>query len=519
MANNQPTVQNSYSKSKRIASNTLVLFVRMFILTILNLYAVRLVLKGLGEEDYGIFNTIAGVVTLSSFISGVMALSIQRFYSIALGKKDHQGLKDIFSASINIIIVLSIIILIIFETVGLWFVQTRISIPLERMEATLWIYQFALFSFICSIVQIPYTAAIFAHEDMGIYAFVSTVECALRVLVAALIGKVIMDGLVFYGLGLVVAAIIILLMYMWFGMKNYEECHYRYVKPSPLYKHLLTFSGWTMFGSIANVGLIQGSVILLSMFFGPIINAAFGIALQINNAFQSLCNSMVIPFRPAMIKAYAEKQFNYLNQLFSVSNKFILYVLMAVGLPVFFEMESILKLWLGDAVNQNIVLFSRLIIIYIICLAMHNPITIIMHALGRVKEYHLPVESTTLLSLPVSWLLFRLGLPSHCILFSMIGVCLAAHLMRLLCLRRFYDMFSIRKYFIFLIVPGLLIMLVGILIYYALLKNMEQTYLRTILTFLILPTIIVALSYFIGMNRQEKDIVIRFIKKIYTRHK
>lgn len=514
MADNQPTVQNSYSKSKRIASNTLVLFVRMFILTILNLYAVRLVLKGLGEEDYGIFNTIAGVVTLSSFISGVMALSIQRFYSIALGEGDKQRLKDIFSASMNILFVLSLILFVLFETIGVWFIRTHISIPIDRIDATWWIFQFALFAFISSIMQIPYTAAIYAHEDMGVYALISTIECIMRVGVAFLIGKMMMDNLVFYGMGIMVAAIIVFFMYMWYGYKHYYECHYSFSPNKIIYKNLLTFSGWTIFGTIANVGIIQGSIILLGMFFGPIINAAFGIALQINNAFQSLCNSMVLPFRSAMMRAYAEKEFGYLDKLFAMNNKFIFYVLLAVSLPILSEMETILHLWLGENVSQNTLLFSRLIIIYVICMAMHNPITIIMQASGHVKEYHLPVESATLMCIPVTYVLFRLGLPSYSVFYSMIGVCVIAHVIRLLCLRRYYDGFSFGEYITSFILPALFVTIIGGLLTYYLHQHLDGVYSRLIIVGLLIPLVVFILVYLFGINRKEKEFMKFFIKKI-----
>lgn len=514
MNNDQPIVQDTFNKSKRIASNTVVLFVRMFILTILNLYAVRLVLTGLGEQDYGIFNTVAGVVTLSSFVSGVMALSIQRFYSIALGRGDRQGLKDIFSISVNVIIVFSLILVVLFETIGLWFIQVKMHIPAERMIASLWIYQFALFSFVCSIIQIPFSAAMFAHEDMGAYAFISTVECMLRVMVAFMIGKVMMDGLSFYGAGLFVVAVMVLSMYIGFASKHYEECHYQYLRQSPLYKKILVFSGWTMIGSLANVGLIQGSVILLGAFFGPIVNAAFGIALQINVAFQALCNSIVMPFRPAMFKAYAENQIDYLNQLFSVCNKFILYTLIAVGLPLFFEMRFVLNLWLGGQVNDDMVLFSRLIIIFIICMAMNNPITIIMEASGHVKEYHLLVDGAMLFCLPISFLLLLWGLPSYSVLCSMIGVCVVAHILRLFCMRHFYESLSIVDYFVFLVIPGLLIGLMGAMVAFLLHVEIENVLLRFMSIVVLLPLTIIFLSFFIGMNRKERYLAKCFVKSL-----
>jgi O-antigen/teichoic acid export membrane protein len=395
--------ETKFNKSKRIASNTAVLFIRMLIITIISLYTVRVVLNGLGAEDYGIFNTVAGVVTTSSFLSSVLAISVQRFYSFSMGKNNDKDLNEIFSSSINIIILLSLGIIIVFETFGLWFVKTQLTIPYGRMEATLWIYQFSLFSFIFTILEIPFTAAIFAHEDMSIYAVISTVDCFLRLTVAFLIGKFMADNLIIYGSGLLIVSFIIFQFYAIYGLIKYEECHYKKTHNTLLYKKLLSFSGWTLFGSAASTGMQQGNIILLNIFFGPIINAAFGIALQINNAFNALSNSIILPLRPAMIKAYAEKNNDYLNQLFSVGNKFILYFLLAIGIPIFSEIVTILTWWLGN-INSDIIIFSRLIIIYIIFLGIHSPITTIMQATGHVKEYHLPVESITLMCIPLTWL-------------------------------------------------------------------------------------------------------------------
>lgn len=489
----------------------MVLFVRMFLLTLLNLYAVRLILNGLGEEDYGIFNTVAGVVTLGSFLSGVMALSIQRFFSIALGEGDTQKLNDIFSSSINILAGFSFILIVFFETIGLWFLQTKIHVSVDRIDATLWIYQFAIFAFICSIMQIPYTAAIFAREEMGTYAFISTIDCLLRLGVAFLIGKLLMDNLIFYGLGIMIVAIIVFLMYAWYGHKHYPECHYVHSRRNVLSKNLLSFSGWAMLGTVASVGIIQGGIILLGMFFGPIINAAFGVALQINNAFQSLCNSMVLPFRSAMMRTFAEKQFEYLDKLFAVSNKFIFYILLAVSVPIIMEMDTILHLWLGNNVSDNTILFSRLIIIYIILISLHHPISIIMQASGHVKEYHLPVESATLMCVPITYLLFWLELPSYSVFYSMIGVCVAAHVIRLICLCRYYDRFSLGEYIISFILPALFITVVVGMIAYYLRQHIDGTFTQFLSAIILLPLSVFVLAYLFGINRKEKEFMKHFI--------
>ena len=294
------------TRTKNIASNTFFLFVRMLVITFLNLYIVRVIIRRLGIEDYGIFNTIAGVVTIASFLTGVLSLSVQRYFSFYIGKNDIQKQTEIYSSCINIIAILSIFVILIFETIGLWFVNTQLVIPTARMVAVIWLYQFTIFTFIFSLFQIPYTAAIFAHEDIGIYAIVSTIECFLRLGAALLIGKFMIDNLSLYGACLLISSIIIFTIYIWYSKRRYQECCYTKNTDKRLYKELLSFSGWTLFGNIANIGMQQGNIILLNIFFGATINAAFGVALQINNAFGSLCNSIIIPLRPAMIKAYAE---------------------------------------------------------------------------------------------------------------------------------------------------------------------------------------------------------------------
>lgn len=502
---------SSYPQSKRIASNTFVLFVRMFLLTVINLYAVRLVLRGLGEKGYGVFTAIASVVAIASLFNVVLALSVQRFYSFYLGKNDTARLKEIFSTSVNIVAILSLAVFILLETIGLWFVSTQLVIPEEQRVAALWAYQFSILIFIASMLQIPYTAAIFSHEDMGTYTWISTVECLLKLLVAYALCYVFPNSMALYAAGLLATSAIVLALYVSMG-RRYEECHYSRPRNKALYKEISTFSGWTFFGSVSNAGMIQGNTILLNVYFGPVINASFGIALQINNAFSALCNTMVLAFRPPMIKAYAEHRFDYLNKLFSVSNKFVYYLLLMVAIPIVAEMDTILDFWL-DATSPHIVLFSRLIVVYVVCLAMNSPITIIMQASGHIKEYHLPVESTSLACLPVTWILFAIGFPSHYVFVSMIGVCCVAHLVRLWCLKRYYDGFSVSQYFISFVFPAVLVTLLCVVNAYFIGNNIENSALRLFLTALSTVFLSLALVSFVGLDRQEKLLLKDFIKK------
>ena len=501
-----------HSRSEKIATNTLTLFVRMFVITLVNLYAVRLVLRGLGEIDYGIFNTIAGVVTLSVCISSTLSTAIQRFYSVALGHNDSHELRTTFSASINVVAGLCLLILMVFETVGLWFVDTHLVIPPERMAAAHWIYQFALFVLLLSIMQIPFTAAIFAHESMGTYALISTADCLMRLGIAFLISIAPIDRLVFYSAGLLVTATIVFLLYVFIARSRYPECHYKRVSNHKVYSRLLSFSGWTLFGAMANVGLMQGSVILLNIFFGPIIVASFAISQQINAAFNALSSSMVLSFRPPMIKAYAEGATHYLSQLFVACNKFVAYVLAAAALPIISEMSTILHLWLGQ-VSADTVLFARLIIVYIVCSAMHSPITIIIQATGRIKEYHLTVESICLMSVPLTWLLFRLGFPPHSVFFSMILLCLIAHCMRIVCIRRYHTMFSLKHYMINIIGTALAIIALSAAATYFIHSAIKPPLIRLCVVAIASPCILLTAVTLLGLSKDERRLVWSLISK------
>ena len=500
------------NRSKRIASNTLVLFARMLIITFVNLFTVRWVLAGLGTEDYGIFNAVAGVVTASTCISSVLALSTQRFYSFAMGKGEQERLKEIFSVSLNIVMLIAFVLFVLFEIAGPWLVSTQLTIPAERLEAAQWILQFSLFSFIFTLLQIPFIGAVFANENMGYYALISTIDCIVKLLIAYCIGLTGGDNLVYYGAALMLEAFMVMLLYVIIARRKYPECKYTIVKKKTLYKELFSFSSWSFYGALAGVGMTQGSTIILNVFFGPLINAAFGIANQIYNAINTLTNSVVIAFRPAMIKSYSANENGYLEQLFFASSKAILYLLSMVLIPFIFEAETLLKLWLGEC-TPTMVLFARLYAVYTICLALHNPITTIIQATGNIRKYSMYVESMTILCLPVSWLLFKLGMPSYFVFVTMIGLCILAHIIRLLMLQASIADLTFSKYLARLVLPGILIISMTTLIVYCIEGLHTNRILQLILAFAVSAVSISILLYVIGISKKER----RLIKELINR--
>ena len=510
-----PHTSSLQRQSNRIAKNTVVLFLRMLVLTVINLFIVRLVLRGLGQDDYGTFNAVAGVVTALTCVSSVLAIATQRFYSYVAGKGEQSTLREIFSVSVNINVLLSVIVLVLFETIGLWYVGTRLPIPADRLHAALCVYQFSCFSFVCMLLQIPFFAAIIAHEEMGYYALVSTADCLLRLLVAYLISVVSTDPLTFYGAGLLIVSGITMCAYVLLG-RRYPECHYKRVADRSLYRKLLSFSGWTFFGSIAGVAMFQGNTVLLYEFFGTLATAAFAISIQINHAFNSLCNSTVLAFRPAMIRSYAERKYDDVTSMFYIGNKFLLYVLLAIAIPLISEMEAVLSMWL-ESHTQETVLFARLMIVMVVIMSMHNPITIIMHAAGKVKVYHSVSESIMLLCLPLSWLFFHIGKPAAACFLSMIVVCIAAHLARLFCLKRYYAGFSFTSYLTNLVLPALAITLVTSSVAYFIHAVPLQPLPRFALVVIASALTLFTLVYVIGMKVEERIVVRRMLASIFKR--
>lgn len=501
-------------RSKRIVSNSLVLFVRMFAVMVINLYAVRIVLNALGAEDYGIYNAVSGVVLCGAILTTTIAVSIQRFYSYAIGKQAFSRLKEIFSASINIVFFLSAIILILFETVGVWFLNTQLTIPSERIVAANWIFQFSIISFIFSLIQLPYTASVFSHEDMGIYAFISLVECLLRLFVALLIGIFLIDGLIFYGAGFLVVALIVYLLYFLIARHKYHECYYQTVTNHSIYKELISFSGWTMYSTIAAISNTYGITIILNIFFGAITTAAYAISIQIIHAFQALCNSIVLAFRPPMVKSYAEKDLTNLNKLFMINNKLLLYIILSVAIPMIIEIRTLFDWWLGN-VTEETVLFARLSIVYIVILNMSLPISTIIQATGNVKRYSLWVDTIIMLSVPISWMLFKLGAPSHGAIITMIIICIIAHFVRLVCLRKTYEPFTYSPYFTSIVFPSILIIVLNTIIILFVHQNITGQMTRFIMVFVTSILVTILFCYTIGINKTERIMLHRLAKNIF----
>lgn len=484
----------------------------MCVITIINLVSVRLLLKALGEVDYGIYNAVAVMVTMSAFVSSVLSVSLQRFLSISLGEGDMAKFRKMFSHGVNMIVALSVVTFICFEIVGTWFVHEYMTIPPERMDTALWIFHFSLISFMCTTLIIPFVSVLFACEDMGCYSVISIIECFMKFGVVVFLAFLSYDLLMVYGIGLMIVSICILLLYVVVVSRRHKECRYSFQNDRNVYRQLTSFSGYALFGTIANTGIQQGSVLLINVFFGPIANTAFAIAQQIGNAIMSLCNNIAIPFRPAMIRAYAEGRLDYVKTLYYACNKFLYYLSIIVALPLVIEIRDILSVWL-DYTTEEMVIFSRLTIAYTVLLTLNNPITIVVHATGKVAKYHTFVDGLMLFSFPVTWALFDFGMPAYFVYIVIIIFCIFAHIIRLICLYRLINDFNIGYYITCFVVPAVVVTIVTGLLLLCVHSFLENLFVRILVEGVLSVVSIVCLVYVLALDNVERCTLLTSVKQ------
>lgn len=496
-------MNENLSNTKKIAKNSLLLYFRMAFVMLVNLYTIRIVLKTLGSQDYGIFDVVAGVISMLVSLSSVLSSSTQRFYSLLIGEKNYDQLKVVFSASLKIHVLLSVGVIILAETLGVWFINTQLVIPHERINSANWVFQFSIFSFVFTFLHVPYSAAMIAHENLAIFTAISTAESLLKLFAALSLASSAFDKLAFYGFTLFLISALVFLAYFISGYYKYNECRFQKSSDKSFFYKLLSFSGWSLFGSVAGIGITQVVSVLINIFFGPIASSSRAISLQFNLMLSSLTASFLMAIRPQMIKSYAEKSFTYLNKMFYVSNKLIFYGLLIICLPLFFEMPIVLKYWLG-IFDKQAILFSRLVVIYTLIISLNNPISIIIHATGHVREYHFWVELLMLFIVPITYIFYNQGFPAVTTYFVLIISSIICHLVRLVCLNKFYCNFDYKEYFLAFLIPAILITsVVAFLVYYLSVFNFSEI-IRAFLTPITSLTLVVAFVYKFNLSIYEK---------------
>jgi O-antigen/teichoic acid export membrane protein len=499
------------SKTTRIVKNTVVLYIRQILILFVNLYTVRVLLDILGIEDFGVYNVIGGIVTFFTFLSGTMASATQRFFSYAIGEKNYDKQKKTFTATWIIYLAIAIIALILLETVGLWFIQNQLQIPEEKTRSIQYLYQFSIYSFIATIISTPFISIIIAHEDMHIYAYLSGTETLIKLCAIILLSYHTGNKLEGYGILVFITSVITTTLYLIVAVRKYKECQFRTLFiDKKLLKEILTFTSWTLFGQMSNVARNQATTILINQFHNPIAVAGRAIATSVTNQINVFSNNFNTSLYPPIIKSYATNNKEEMTTLVNAGSKITFFLMWIFALPIFVEMDFILKIWLTtpptDAAH-----YTRLSLIEVLITALALPLTTAARAPGKMKTYELTIGSIQFCTFICSWLAIKhTGLVTSVFIVAIVAN-LIISIVRLYLLQQILN-FNVRTYIIDVINPITKIFLVSTGVTYSLKYSLSET-LPNIGLLVIASTIInLICMYFYGMNDQMRSNVINYIK-------
>jgi O-antigen/teichoic acid export membrane protein len=499
------------SNTKRIAKNTLMLYFRQILTMLVSLYTVRVVLNTLGAEDYGIYNVVAGVVTMFGFLSGSMATASQRYFSFELGRGgDYKQLRKIFSLIFTVYILIGILILLLAETVGLWFVNNKLVIPDDRIDAARWIYQCAILSFLLTMITTPYMASVIAHENMNVYAYTSIIEAILKLLIVYSLQIINIDTLKLYGSLIFIVTFINTGIYRLFCIQKYKECRLGVYWDYALFKELTVYMGWNLFGTMSSVVKNQGINILLNMYFGPIVNAAQTIAGQINSTVLNFARNFSTAMRPQIIKTYASG--NIINSwaLVISATKATFFLLFFFILPLQLELSFMLKLWLKQ-IPEYVLIFVRIMLMNALIDSIGYPLFAVSQATGRIKLFQLIAGGIEIFNLPIALVVLIIGFSAVSVQIVVLTLSIFAIFARIFILSRQLQ-FSVRQYFKNAIIPIVYVLIVGsgIPIFFRCIY--PAGLMRLFLTVMISIMSVIVSVFVLGLSQNERLFVIRKIK-------
>lgn len=482
-----------------------------------SLYTSRVVLNVLGVSDFGIYNVVGGVVGMFAILNGSLAAASQRFITFELGKKENRKLKETFSITVTIHNLIAIVIAILAETVGLWFLNTHMNIASERMHAANWVYQCSVLAFIIDIISVPYNASIIAHEHMKAFAYVGIVEVILKLIIVFLLPLFAFDKLKFYALLILLVAIIIRLIYGLYCKYHFEECKYKFYWNKFLFKEIANFAGWNFIGASSAILMNQGVNILLNIFYGVFVNAAQGIASQVQNAIGGFISNFMTALNPQITKSYAAGNRDYMLTLVQQGARFSFYLMFFLSLPVIIETESVLKIWL-KIVPEYAVIFVRLSLIFAITQTLSNTLITAMLATGNIKKYQIIVGGLQMLNLPFSYFALKMGLPPQ----STIGIaiflsfaCLCARLWLLRGMIGLSAKYYFKKVFGNVMLVSLLSLIFPIIVSHV----MNDGLLRLVAVSVVSVISTGAVLFFIGLSQEERYFVKVKVSEYINRRK
>ncbi|MGV6943841.1 MATE family efflux transporter [Sphingobacterium kyonggiense] len=499
------------NNSNLLAKNAFFLYIQMIFGLIIGLYTSRVILKILGIEDYGIFNLVAGVVTMFGLINSAMSSSTSRFLTFELGKGNIKTLKTIFSNSISIHIIISLFICLISFSIGPWFIHNYLKISSLRIEAAEFVFYCIIFSMIIGIMSVPYTAVIIAHEKMKIFGIITTIDSLIKLIIVLMLERIPFDHLKTYGILFLISQILIQLIYVGYCIYYLPESRtYPKVDKNHFYK-MLNFAGWSLFGDGAVMMFTQGINILLNIFFGTTINAARGITIQVQNVVLKFVGGVQTAINPQITKSYAASDFKYLHKLIFASSKLSFFLLLLINIPVFFCAGFLLKIWL-EIVPDYTVSFVRFMLIITLIDSLANPLIYAAKATGQIRKYQVVIGSLLLLIVPLSYVFLNLGYEPEIVYIVHIIIAVISQFLRIVLLKPYINM-SLKEYLNNTLSRCISVVLIlTVLIYFINGLITDETINFIIIT---VCTLLIGLFFIItiGLTNDERSFFIRIFKK------
>lgn len=508
-------MSDNSANSKRIAKNTLVLYLRMLFLMVINLYTSRVILQALGVEDFGIYNVVGGFVALFAIVSKSLSGAASRFLNFEMGKGNIEKLKIVFSSTVTIQILLALIIVILAETIGLWFLNAKLVIPDNRLIAANWCFQFSIITFCSSLVTVPYNAAIIAHERMKAFAYVSIIEGIAKLGISYLIMISTDDRLIFYAILICLLQLVIQAIYRIYCRRHFEECLYHFVYDKALFRQLLSYSGWGFIGSTSGVFRNQGINILINLFFGPSINAARAVSNQVMHTVDGFVHNFIMAVRPQLVQSYAAGNYAFMNELILKSARFSYYLFFLLSLPIIINCDYILKIWL-ETVPGHSVSFVQLTLIYTLITTLSHPLSIAQAATGDIRNYQLVIGGLQLLNLPISYLSLKCGGVPECVLFVAISIAFIVVFVSIYMIKKimpFNATLFCKDVLLRVMIVTILIILPMMLINQLIDQNFMGFIIKVVICFLFSSAIIA----FLGLKKNERHLIFIAVKNIYTK--
>lgn len=497
---------NQFADNKRIAKNTILLSIRMIFVLCLGLYTTRVTLKALGVDDYGIYNVVCGFVSMFTFLNTSMSNGIQRFFNYELGKNGVDGARKVYVTSLVVQALLLLLIVLLTETFGLWYLHNKMVITPERFIAAQWIFQFSILSFMLIIMQVPYNAAIMAHEHMNYYALIGIFDAILKLVIVVFIPYANTDKLVLYGFLLTTISLLNFILAFVYARKHFEEIKICSLFDKKLFNSMLSFSGWNIFGTFSNMMREQGLNMILNLFFGPVVNAARGVAYQVSSGLQGLVVNVSTAIRPQIVQSYAQGNIMRTTNLMCSLSKISVCVLYIIGYPILLEIDYVLHLWLGDEVPDYTNSFVVIVVLIAFLNKLNAAVSAVVHATGKMRNYQVITSLITLSSLPVAYYSLRMGgNPNMIFLISLIFTTIM-QIVSLFILKRLIS-FSLSQYLRQVLLPFLQVLVFSFAIPLIPYNVIQSGLMRFILVTVVAIITSSIAFYLIGLNKKEKALI------------